>query len=252
VNEDLMEQFAQIQRYANGLQRLLVDAQAVAPHESKGADTSGAVTVRLGADGIPQSFRIAQDWHRRLAPETFGLAVVEACQAAIGDRLSTWTNSLTEDGWQDKVERLKGGPADPAPSKDNSARVPPAFRDAVATAQPRPATDLAEEVIRSLVNVETFTPPATPLASGTAARGKLAVTLSSTGLTSCTVDAAWVARQTATTLMNELGTAIRAAREMLQQVSEAAEPAAGAEPTAGIDRLLAESIALLNNPARLA
>jgi hypothetical protein len=246
VNEDLMTQFAQIQRYASGLQRLLADAQAMAPSQSEGTDRSGAVTVRLGADGIPRSFRIAPDWHRRLAPEEFGPAVVGACQAAIGDRLSSWTDSLTKGGWQDRVEQLKDGPADPAPSRDNSARIPPAFRNAVNTARPRPAIDLAEEVIRSLDKVETFTPPAAPLASGTAARGKLTVTLSSTGLTSCTVDASWVTGQTATILMNELGTAIRAATEMLQKEMPEAEPAAG------IDRLLAESLALLNNPETLA
>jgi hypothetical protein len=247
VNEDLMAQFAQIQRYANGLQRLLADAQAMAPSQSEGTDRSGAVTVQLGADGIPRSFRIAPDWNRRLAPAEFGPAVVEACQAAIGDRLSVWTDSLTKGGWQDRVEQLKDGPADPAPSRDDSARIPPAFRKAVDSARPRPAMELAEEVIRSFDKVENFTPPAAPLASGTAARGKLTVTLSSTGLVSCTVDAGWVAGQTATILMNELGTAVRAATDMLhKEMPEAAEPAAG------IDRLLAESLALLNKPEELA
>ena len=246
MNEDLMAQFAQIQRYANGLQRLLVEAQAMAPRQSEGTDNSGAVTVQLDANGIPRSFRITQDWHRRLTPETFGQAVVEACQAAIGDRLSVWTHSLAEDGWQDKVELLKDGPADPAPSGDHSAQIPPAFREAVDTARPRPAIDLAEAVIRSFDNVQAFTPPAEQMATGTAARGKLTVTLSSTGLTSCTVDVSWVARQTATILMNELGTAVRAATEMLR------EPAAAAEPAPGIDRLIAESLALLNNPGQFA
>jgi hypothetical protein len=246
VNEEMMAQFAQIQRYANGLQRLLADAQAMAPSQSEGTDRSGAITVRLGADGIPRSFRIAQDWHRRLAPGEFGPAVVEACQAAIGDRLSAWTDSLTKGGWQDRVEQLKDGPADPAPSRDDSAHLPAAFRKAVDTARPRPAPDLAEAVIRAFDKVENFTPPATPLATGTAARGKLTVTLSSTGLAACTVDVGWVARQTAAILTNELGAAVRAATEKLETVP------AETEPTAGIDRLLAESIALLNDPGRLA
>lgn len=245
MNEDLMAQFAQIQRYASGLQRLLADAQTMAPRESEGADSSGAVKVQLGADGIPRSFRIASDWQRRLGSKEFGPAVVEACQAAIGDRLSVWADALAEDGWQDKVERLKDGPADPAPSQDGSARIPPAFRKAVDTARPRPANDLAEEVIRAFDNLETMTPPATPQASGTAPGGKLTVTLSSTGLTSCTVDETWAARQTAAILMNALGSAVRAATQALQEMP------ADAKPAAGFDRLIAESLALLNNPGQL-
>jgi hypothetical protein len=245
VNEEIMAQFAQIQRYAAGLQGLLAEAQAMAPGRSQGADRSGAVHVTIGPDGLPSSFRVAPDWKRKLQAETFGSAVLEACQAATGERLSAWTNALADDGWQDKVERLKGDPTDPAPPIQEPAPIPPALRKAVEQARPRPADQLAEEVLGALDNVEQFTPPSAS-GSGSAARGKLTVTINPTGLTSCTADPEWVSKLTAARLMNELDTALAAARADLQAHSQRAKPAAG------MDRLIAETLSLLKDPRRLA
>jgi DNA-binding protein YbaB len=245
VNEEIMAQFAQIQRYAAGLQGLLAEAQAMAPGRSQGADRNGAVHVTIGPDGLPSSFRVAPDWKRKIEADTFGSAVLEACQAAIGDRLSVWTHALADDGWQDRVERLKGGAADPAPPSQAPARIPPALRNAVQRARPRPADQLAEEVLGALDNVEQFT-PSSASGSGSAAGGKLTVTINTTGLTSCTADHKWVSRQTAALLMNELGAALAAARADLQTQSQRTEPATE------MDRLIAESLSLLNDPSRLA
>jgi hypothetical protein len=245
VNDEIMAQFAQIQRYAAGLQGLLAEAQAMAPKRSQGADRSGAVRVTTGPDGLPVSFQVAPDWRSKVAAEAFGAAVVEACQAAIGDRLATWTNTLAEDGWQDKVERLKGGPADPAPPSQEPARIPPAFRRPADQAWPRPVDQIAEEVLRAADGVGRLT-PSSASGTGSAARGKLTVTVNRTGLTSCTADPQWVSRQTAALLMNALGVALAAARADHQARSRRPEPATG------MDRLIAETLSLLDNPDRLA
>lgn len=200
MDDDLLAQFAQIQRYPAGLQDLLAEAQAVAPQHSEGTDKSGAIRVQLGPDGIPTSFRVSNDWAQRLEPAEFGPAVVEACQSAIGQRLEEWTGSLEEDNWQDKVERLKGGPSDTTPPPREPGRIPPALRRAVEEAEPRRLDLLAEEMITAFDNVESLVPPPVEPASGSA--GRLTITLSSTGLTSCTTEPRWVSGQSAAGLMN--------------------------------------------------
>jgi hypothetical protein len=245
VNEEIMAQFAQIQRYAAGLRGLLAEAQAMAPGQSHGSDRSGALRVTIGPDGLPNAFRIAPDWKRRIEAESFGSAVLEACQAAIGERLSAWTTALADDGWQDKVERLKGGPAEPAPPGQPPPPIPPAFTAAAERARPRPPEQLAEDVLGALADVEQSI-PAPASGSGSAARGKLAVTISDTGLTSCTADPEWVAEQTAAMLTNEMTTALDQARADLRARSQRPRSATGT------DRLIAETLALLNDPSRLA
>lgn len=245
MDDDLLAQFAQIQRYAAGLQGLLAEAQAVAPQHSEGTDKSGAIRVQLGPDGIPMSFRVSGDWAQRLEPAAFGPAVVEACEAAIGHRLEEWTGSLDEDDWQDKVERLKGGPNDttpPSPSRE-PGRIPPALRRAVEEAEPRRLDLLAEEMITAFDNVESLVPPPVEPASGST--GTLTITLSSTGLTSCTAEPRWVSGQSAAGMMNALSAALTQARTDLENRGTDEEPATG------LDRLLAQTLSLLNNPDRL-
>lgn len=243
MDDDLLAQFAQIQRYAAGLQGLLAEAQAVAPQHSEGTDKSGAIRVRLGPDGIPTSFSVSGDWARRLEPAAFGPAVVEACEAAIGHRLEEWTGSLDEDDWQDKVERLKGGPNDTTAPPREPGRIPPALRQAVEEAEPRRLDLLAEEMIAAFDNVESFVPPPVEPASGSI--GKLTITLSSTGLTSCTAESRWVSGQSAAGLMNALSAALTQARTDLEN------GVTDEEPATGLDRLLAQTLSLLNSPDRL-
>lgn len=243
MDDDLLAQLGQFQRYTAGLQALLAEAQAVAPQRSEGADNSGAIHVQLGPDGIPTSFRVAHDWAQRLEPTAFGPAVVEACQSAIGRRLEEWTQSLDEDDWQDRVEQLKGEPRDTAPTAQAAGRIPPALRRAVDEAEPQRLDILAEEMITAFDTVESVVPQPAEPASGSA--GKLTITLSSTGLTSCTAEPRWVSDQSAAGLMNALSMALNQARTNLDdEVSEE-------EPATGLDRLLAQALSLLNNPDRL-
>jgi hypothetical protein len=239
MTDDLAAQFAQIQKYTAALHSLLTAAQEHTPRQSEGADESGAVRVTLDSDGLPKAFRVDNDWDRKIEPAAFGAAVVAAFQAAISDRLETWSRSLAEDGWRDRVDQLDG------PSAPVEAQIPAAFRKPVEHVVPRSIGDIAEDVFKAFDNVAA-PPPNTSGASGTDQTGKLVISLTAQGLTSCTVDERWVAEQTAARLMNALGQALAAAKEDLARASQ--DP----QPLSGVDRFFAETMALLNDPQRLA
>ena len=244
MTDDLMAAFAQMQHYTAALHRLIATAQEQAPRRSEGTDDSGAVRVELGADGLPTAFQVDRDWERMLEPEAFGAAVVQACQAAMGDRLSAWSTSLQDSGWQDGANRLRGGPqAQPATPP---TRVPPAFRRPVPEVTPRPLGQLTEDVLAAFDGVGDFAAPRPGASTGSGGGGKLTITLSTTGLSSCTADPTWVDAQTSARLMNALSEALAEAKSKLDRT-----PPASPEPP-GMDRLLAEAMALLKDPRRLA
>ncbi|GAB3905592.1 hypothetical protein ACFQ1S_06885 [Kibdelosporangium lantanae] len=240
MTDDLAAQFAQIQKYTAALHSLMTAAQEHAPRQSAGADRSGAVQVTLGSDGLPRTFRVDNDWDRKIEPAAFGGAVVEAFQAAISDRLEAWSRSLAEDGWQDRVDQLR------SPGAPTEGTIPAAFRKPVEDVVPRPIGDIAEDVFKAFDDVTASPPPETTEASGTDQTGKLVLGLSAQGLTSCTVDERWAADQTAARLMNALGQALTAAKEDLARDSQRPQP------LSGVDHLFAEAMALLNDPRRLA
>lgn len=242
--DDLMAQFAQMQKYTAALHGLITEAQAQAPQHSEGTDQSTAVRVVLGPDGLPTSFRVEADWNRRIDPASFGGAVLEACQAAIGERLNAWTRTLQDDGWKARADRLTAGSA----AAPEQGRVPPAFRSPEPAVRPRPLGDITEDVIKAFDNVGWLAqqPPPTVGGSGSGAGGKVTITLSGTGLTSCSADPRWVSNQTAAQLMNALSTALSAAK------ADLAKRPASPGPGSGLDSLLAETMALLNDPRRLA
>lgn len=246
MNDELMRQFAQLQRYTAALHQLIATAREQSPLHSAGADATGAVRVELGPDGLPTTFRVDGRWHRMLAPEEFGAAIVQACQAAIAERLAQWSESLRSNGWQQQAARLRGGPdAQPATPM---ARVPAAFRRPLPDVTPRSLGQITEDVLAAFDDTARLSPPATPGGTGAAAGGKLVITLSPTGLTSCTADGRWVAEQTAARLMNALSEALAAAKADLDHHTRPAPE----RPSDGMDRLLAEAMALLTDPRKLA
>ncbi|MGX7827345.1 hypothetical protein ACTG9Q_19885 [Actinokineospora sp. 24-640] len=235
---DVMAELARLRHYASGLRTMLADAQSEAPSRAEGADRSGKVRATVGADGLPESFRVEAGWHRALEPSKFGAAVVEAAQAAAGERLAVWTRTLRQRGWQKKVDQLRGDdPVTPVVGV-----VPPAFRR---EQPPRPLGVLAEEVMNALDGVVGMPAPVPATGTGSVASGKLVVLMSKTGLVSCDADPEWVAQQSATQLTNHLGDALRAAREAMP----AANPGpAGNSP---LDSLFAEIMAVMGDPDRL-
>jgi hypothetical protein len=240
-----MSQFAQMQNYAAALHGLLAAAQAQAPQRSEGVDRSGTVHVSLGPDGLPERFRVSADWHRRIEAAAFGGAVLDACQVAVGERMAAWTRSLENEGWQTRLEGLRGGPQDSGTGSVPD-RVPLVSHRTATDVRPRPIGDVTEEVFRAFDDLSRWMarPPQPDSGSGTAGGGRLVVTLSGAGLTSCTADPRWVADQTAPRLTTALD---RALSEALQDLANKPEKP---PPTAELDGLLTEVMALLHDPGR--
>jgi len=239
---DLMSQLAQIQRYASGMGRLIADAQEAAPSRAEGVDRTGAVRVELGRDGVPVSFRVAQDWHAKVAPAEFCPAVMEAFQAAMATRLEAWSETLRTDGWTDRLEELKR----PAETSNGQApTIPAAFRKPATT---RSASTLTDDMLRMLENPASTAPkvPGGGTGTGSSADDRLTISVSDTGLVSCTAEPRWVADQTAARLMTALSEALRAAKSALANAPKNAEPANE------VDRLIADALGVLGDPSRLA
>lgn len=233
--DDLLAELAQLHEYAQGLQGLLATARQAAPAASSGSDRTGTVTVALGPDGLPESFQVRPGWHRTIAPVAFAGLVLEAFQAAVGERLKTWTGTLDDQDWRADVERL-------ATDARPVVRIPPALRRP--TTDPRSVDAVAEDVIKAFDDVHRFAESGVPTATGSGAdrSGNLTLVLSAAGLVSCTADADWVSTQSAAALMNALGDALRAARADLARQPEQSSR------SDGLDSLLGEAFALLRDP----
>lgn len=235
--DDLLAELTQLHDYAQGLQGLLATARQAAPAASSGSDRTGTVTVVLGPDGLPESFRVRAGWHRDVAPAAFAELVMEAFRTAVGERLKAWTDTLDEQGWRDGVDRPRtdaaAGPA---------GRIPPALRHPAA--DPRSIDAVTEDMIKAFDDVHRFAESGVRTATGRGAdrSGNLTLVLSAAGLVSCTANADWVSTQSAASLMNALGEALRAARADLARQPEQASM------SEGLDSLLGEAFALLRDP----
>jgi DNA-binding protein YbaB len=247
VADDIIGELHELRRYAAGLRDSIAQAQATAPQRAEATDGSGTVRVVLGSDGLPESIHVDADWRRRLDAAVFGDAVVEAFQAAVGERLAAWSRSLDGEGLRSRAERLRADSDDQRPIEATDP-LPPAMRDAVAGARPRALDVLAEDMMRALDSVGELA-TASPLVvtgSGSSGSGHLAVTLSKAGLVSCTAQARWVSQQSGSVLTTALGEALAEARADLAAAVEAPDPAHQ------LDQLFAEALAILTDPQRLA
>lgn len=246
MTNDLMKELVQLQQYAAGLQGLLATAQAEAPRSSEGTDRTGTIRAFLGPDGLPNSFRIEPGWNRKIIAENFGGAVLEAFQAAMGERLASWTRTLEQQGWQAQADRLRVD-LDTQPSASGQAEMSPAFGRPAEDVTPRPIDQVAEDMIKAFDHVGDLAAPPSQVArgAGSSRSDKLVLTLSTAGLVSCTADPEWVSAQTAASLMNALGEALTAARADLENSIH--RPA----PARSLDHLFTEALALLRDPRRI-
>lgn len=240
--DDLIEQLTQMQRYTAALQEMIAAAQVHAPSQAEGSDPGRTVHVILGEDGLPKSFRVANDWNRRIEPANLGSAVLQACQAAMAERLSAWTNALQEEGWEDKLTALRTGTT----GVQEASQATPTSRLPVQQKPPRHLSDVTEDVLKALDNVGGLNQSTESVAAaGSAAEGRLTITLSRSGLTSCNADPRWASNQTAARLMDALSEALSRAKRELANSSE------GDAPQETLNNLFSEAMALLNQPDRL-
>jgi hypothetical protein len=246
MSDDFTRDLVELQRGAAALHGLLGAAQRAAPPGAEGFDATGTVRARVAADGVPESVDLGPNWQRRVPPERLGHAVVEACTAAAQRRMELWNQALSDGGWREEFERVKA--ADEAPAAGNGALAPPVPAPALPDVTPRPLDELVEEMLNAVDRVdEIAAQPGGPQGTGTGAHGKVSVTVSRTGMSSCVVDPQWSMYLDADTVTAALGEALTAARADL-----AAGGSGGAGPGAGLDRLLAEALALINDPTKLA
>jgi len=249
MTENLMTELSRLQRYASALHGLLQEAQAWSPDRAQGTDGSGAVSMTVGADGLPVSVCVSSDWNRRICPDAFATAVVEASRAAQGEWIASWIGALEREGWQAKADRLHASLDGPAGA---SGPPPPAFRPDLAGVRPRPLSVLAEDALKEFGAVEKLPPPsaAAVQATGRPAGGRFVLVLSRGGIVSCSADPGWVSQQTPDMLANAFAEALATAREALAESPDAASQRAAG--TAGqLTGLFTEAIALLSEPRRL-
>ncbi|MCO1578604.1 hypothetical protein M8C13_22885 [Crossiella sp. SN42] len=243
MSDELLSKLAQLQHQTAAMQALLRDAEVAMPRQAEGSDTSGTVQVTVGPDGLPASFRVHNDWARRLRAEAFGAALLEAFQAAIRQRMTTWSETLATDGWKNQLDQLKA-----APGTTGRVSAPPPAHRLSDFGSPRSLDVVAEDALKTFDKLDSLASETdSPDATGTDRSGKLALALSPGGLVSCTADPRWVADQTAARLMNALGEALQMAKEALENSQRKSRT----DPMARVDAMLAETVALLNSPDRL-
>jgi hypothetical protein len=219
---------------------LIDTAQDATPRAATASDPTGMISVTLGPDGLPKSFRVESDWNRHITPERLGQAVLDAFTAAMGERMAMWAKTLQDRGWQQEVDELDSG--SPAPY---AGEVPPAFRRP--TAHPRSLDVVAEEMMRALDRAPEIGAAQERSGTGTGSNGSgaLTLTLSANGLVSCIAERHWASRQSGTSLTNALGEALAAARADFARHNHDA-------PTGpNLNGLFNEAIALMNDPRRL-
>ena len=105
----LAEEFRELQHEAAELQRQLSVSQ-----EGVGDGGDGSIQVTVGSDGRVNDVRIARTWQRRIAPEEFDSAVLEAVTDAVMKRMEAWTEAVT-DGDQPESDSADPGSSVPEP-----------------------------------------------------------------------------------------------------------------------------------------
>ncbi|MFC4052829.1 hypothetical protein ACFOY4_24335 [Actinomadura syzygii] len=249
--DDLNRELARFHRYAEHMRTLVGEAQSKAPPRSEGTDSAEVVHVVLGPDGIPASIRVAMDWRQRTSPQNLRSAVIEACEAAMAERLGAWTRSLQQDGWQDRMDRVQAGLDGKSAPEPETGGLPPAFRRDPNRPPPRPVDQIAEDMIRAFDTLDDrearSADMATGIVTGSGTSGRLTVTVNPTGLESVTAEESWLAGRSGDTLTAAFENALAAAKADLKRAAQ--DPAPGSR-TAMKD-LFDETLALLNDASRL-
>jgi hypothetical protein len=245
VRPEIVATLQQLQAYATGMQGLLAQTQADLPDLVEGTDRSGAVRAVLGRAGLPESIVVDLDWRRLLRPEAFAAAVVEACQAAAGERMVVWSGALHAEDVPRRADWLRDELTEPA---GPTVALPPELRRQLEQAEPRPLEHLVEDLLRSADRIDALAASSPHAITGTGmdTNQRIALTVSPAGLISCEVEPEWVANRPASALDSALREALRHAHEDLARASQAPGPAAE------LDGLLIEALAILHDPQRLA
>lgn len=106
----MLRDLAEFQRRMTGLSTIMSQARAAIPDRVMASDRTGAVTVELGPDGLPESIRFHENWSRLVPSEQLGDAVVEACRSGAAQRMTAWAEVMEPFQLVMPVQRRDGGP----------------------------------------------------------------------------------------------------------------------------------------------
>jgi hypothetical protein len=194
-----------VRGYAAGLQQIERDLERQIPHSSEGLDATGAVRVVIGADGLPLSIDVVDDWKRNVRPAAFAQAVQSAYRAGSNKRLKAWLTAFNDADLSMALEI----------AASTSPPPPPAPRP-VEGPRPRDPGAFAEELLQLAAAVDTDLE--TPPPRGEGVFGKLTLTLTPTTLL-CAVDEFWVSDRSGAELTTALASALASARADLDKVA---------------------------------
>jgi DNA-binding protein YbaB len=242
--DEILRDLARLRQYGTMLQELIGDLQRSAPEHSEGTDSSGTVRATLGPDGLPKTIRVSPYWKEKVSADTFGGAVMAACQAAMQQRGAQWSEVMQKSGWDERLEQLDADATTHATADLNP--VPPAFRKPNG-ARPRPLDVLGEEAMSALDTAMKPAPaPQQSRGTGTNRGGTLEISVSAGGRVSCRADSRWVSQQSGAQLSEALATALAAAHERLAAATSAARASTPAGPQT--DGLMADILAAISDP----
>lgn len=183
------DRLEQLREEADVLAQQVEAAQAASSREQSGEDSTGAVTVRLAADGSIHDIEVDQAWREVVALERLGDAVVEAYGAAVTLRLEDFSAAF--DAEQERP---------PAPRPPSGADVAGEIERAIARDE-RFDDDGLESVIALLAEIndslDHFTEQLETITAvthtGRSRAGHVRATVGATGeLAGITYDARWL------------------------------------------------------------
>lgn len=248
--DDMIKELMQFQQYTTKLQQLMSDMHNQMPRHADGVDSQGAVTVRLGADGLPESIKVASDWQRRQPPESMGPAVVEAFGSAMSDRMERWSRAVQQSDWEARAGQLDRAIPATFTGGASAGQPSPPERD-LRYVLPRPLDEVTEELLTALDSVDSMDAEGSARAEVTGASSgrKVAITVTKGAVVSCAIDPQWASAQSSVRLNQALDEALSSARTKLAEAE-----AAAADGPAGrqMDGLFDEALAILQNPQRYA
>jgi hypothetical protein len=236
--EEILRDLRRIARQAETLENVIIDARGRMPRRAEGTDRTGAIRAVLGPDGLPIAFEVAAGWSQMLAANAFGAAVLDAFGDATHARIAAWSRALESPDRPSRPAVVDAVPRDPTPMATPTKATP------TDVSRPRPLATIVEEVLRAAEDAAAAVPAGEPQPTGTGldASGELVLTLSESGVESCTAPAHWLSYQSADALTSALDTALASARANLASRVDAREPADRPDPL--LDELFAAALTL--------
>ncbi|MET8677223.1 hypothetical protein ABZW18_06455 [Streptomyces sp. NPDC004647] len=247
MDDRLARELGKLQQHAAQISEVVSDMQRLMPEGASGSDAQGAVEVRVGGDGLPESITVTRDWNRRRRPEELGGAVAEACGAAMAEMMAAWAQGLGQSGWDVNAKRVDLSREEP----DTTAQLPGTTD--LRYVLPRRLDEVAEDVISSFENLRTVDAAATAganaQAKGSDSSRHVSIALSPGALNSCEIDARWAEKQSSIRLNQAFEEALADVRFAMRQV-DGSDVIDGARQRVG--GLAQEALAILSDPRRIA